>query len=426
MRRRALLGTAASSMLCLAGLPGLSLARAQPAPHARRDQEGAPLAPWRAGWMDIHHIATGRGNATLVIFPDGTSLLIDAGASLASLDVSVAPRPDATRRPGQWIARYLQRQLRSAGLGQGLDYLLVTHLHPDHLGDVEAASPMAAGGSYRLTGVMDVAELLPIGMVIDRGFPHYAYPAQFKAPFADNYRAFIGARSTAGKAVEAFRVGSAAQIGARGHRPWATPFEVRNLAANGQVWSGVGEGSTALFPPLDSLPAADWPTENSCSIALRIAYGQFAYFTGGDLTSYTDDGALPWRDVLGPAARAAGPVTVATADHHGMFDALNGDIVRTLRPRAWVIPAWHIGHPDLLQLERMFSQRLYPGPREVYATTVMPQNLLANGRLTRRMASHDGHIVVRVLPGGGSMYIAVTDNRDEGDLVRRMGEVMTL
>lgn len=381
------------------------------------ERVGAPLAAWQPGWLDIHHIATGRGSATFVMLPDGTSMLIDAGASNNGLDVSMAPRPDGSRRPGEWIGRYLRRHLDRAGLS-GLDYLLATHLHPDHTGDVDAASPLAPDGAYRLSGVTDVARLVPIHTVVDRGYPDGDFPMRIGAPFADNYRAFIAARRKAGQRVEAFRVGSASQFAGRAHRPSATGFEVRNIAASGEVWTGQGEATRQLFPPLATLARADWPNENQCSAAVRIASGRFSYFTAGDLTSYTQDGALPWQDVLGPAARAAGPVSVATADHHGMFDGLSADIVRTLRPRAWVIPSWHIAHPDMLQLERMFSERLYPGPRAVFATTVMRENLLANGRLTRRMHSHDGHVVVRVPPGGERFYVAVTDNATEGDVVR--------
>lgn len=75
----------------------------------------------------------------------------------------------------------------------------------------------------------------------------------------------------------------------------------------------------------------------------------------------------------------------------------------------------------MLQLERMFSQRLYPGRRDVFATTVMCENLLANGRSTGRMLSHDGHVVVRVAPGGKRFHVAVTDNRNEDDRVLLVG-----
>ncbi len=381
------------------------------------DTFGAPLAPWQPGWLDIHHIATGRGNATLVLFPDGTSLLIDAGAASGGADVSAAVRPDASRRAGQWIGRYVQRQLRAGGL-VSLDYALATHLHPDHVGDVSPDTPPVAGGAYQLTGIMDFAQIVAIDTLIDRGFPRYDYPSVLNAPFADNYRAFVKARGAAGQRVEQFRPGSNSQIKGRGHKPGQAAFEVRNIAANGKVWSGAGDQAIDHFPPLSSLPFADLPTENGCSTAIRIGYGKFGYFTGGDLTSYTEDGALPWRDVLGPAAKVAGPVSVATADHHGMFDGLNADVVRSLRPRAWVVQAWHLAHPDMLQMERMLSERLYPGKRDVFATNLMQENFLANARLARRMASRDGHVVVRVPPGGAHFYVAVTDNRDETDRVK--------
>ena len=60
--------------------------------------------------LDIHQIATGRGNSALIVMPDGTTLLVDAGAAgdgIAETD----PHPDASRSPGAWIVRYLQRHL---------------------------------------------------------------------------------------------------------------------------------------------------------------------------------------------------------------------------------------------------------------------------------------------------------------------------
>jgi len=399
-------------------LLGALLAAAMPASRARDaalpDRAGVALARWQPGWLDIHHIATGRGNATFILLPDGSSLLIDAGASLNGADVSVAPMPSSERRPGEWIARYISRQMRAAGLEPALDYLLVSHLHPDHLGDVNTSSPVSRQGSYRLGGVTDVAELLPVKMLVDRDFPDYSYPALFSAPFLDNYKAYVTARRQAGLPVQRFQVGSNRQIAPRNAGAW----EIRNIAANGEVWTGQGDSTRQLFPALDSIPRADWPNENQCSAAIRLGYGRFSYFTAGDLTSYTEDGALPWRDVLGPAARVAGRVSAATADHHGMFDGLSADVVRALAPQVWVVPTWHISHPDMLQLERMFSQRLYPGARDVFATSVMKENLLANGRLTKRMRSHDGHVVVRVAPGGAQFHVAVTDNRDEQDQVK--------
>ena len=43
------------------------------------DVVGRPVAPWQPGMLDIHQISTGRGNAGLYVFPDGTTLLVDVG-----------------------------------------------------------------------------------------------------------------------------------------------------------------------------------------------------------------------------------------------------------------------------------------------------------------------------------------------------------
>ena len=75
-------------------------------------------------------------------------------------------RPDASRRAGEWIARYLRRQLDRIGKNQ-LDLMLLTHLHGDHVGEVTASSPESSRGPYHLTGAADVAEAIPVRELID-------------------------------------------------------------------------------------------------------------------------------------------------------------------------------------------------------------------------------------------------------------------
>ncbi len=356
------------------------------------DVVGQPLRPRRRGGLDIHHIATGKGDSTLIIGPDGSSLLIDAGASSTPPPASLDIRPNADRRAGEWIGRYARRHLAATGRPK-LDAFLVSHLHPDHI-----------------DGLYDVATLLPIGVLVDRAYPDYAYPRPVEAPFAKAYQAFVRERVRCGGKVERFRVGAADQLVMPG-------AEIRNLAANGEVWTGRGAETRRLFPAMDGLPAADIPDENAFSAAIRLRYGPFGYFAAGDLTSDSLDGTLPWRDVETFAARAAGPVDVAVAAHHGMFDATGADVVRALRPRAWVIPAWHVAHPSPDALERMLNPRLYPGPRDVFATGLSPANEMAHKWLTDRLATREGHVIVRVEPGGGRFSVVVTDNRDETDRV---------
>ncbi|HEY0342282.1 MAG TPA: MBL fold metallo-hydrolase, partial [Steroidobacteraceae bacterium] len=247
------------------------------------DVKGRKLTPWRWGCLDIHHIATGRGDSSLIVAPDGTTIMIDAGAMYAAGPFNLELKPGPVRRPGEWIARYASRRLRDAGR-DGLDYLLVTHLHPDHVGDVDSSLPKAAGGGYLLTGVSDVAARLSIGVVLDRGAPEYADVAIRTAPFAQNYLGFIRERLAAGGRVERLLAGSSRQVRLlRDARAFPT-FDVRNLAVNGEVWTGRDEEKRTLFPPAESLRPDDLPDENANSAAFRFRYGGFAYFVAGDLT----------------------------------------------------------------------------------------------------------------------------------------------
>src|SRR5579863_8076485 len=71
-------------------------------------QTGVPLAPWSPGVLDIFQISTGRGNAAFFIFPDGTTLLLDAGAAADGIP-QTEPHPNASRQPGGWIAEFVKR-----------------------------------------------------------------------------------------------------------------------------------------------------------------------------------------------------------------------------------------------------------------------------------------------------------------------------
>jgi beta-lactamase superfamily II metal-dependent hydrolase len=370
---------------------------------AEGDRVGAPLAPWRPGTTDIHHIATGRGDCALIVGPDGRTVLVDAGATASPPGASTPLRPDASRSAGEWIARYVRRRLADTGR-PGLDVALATHMHPDHIGDPAVGRPDPAG--FVRTGFSEVVALTPTRLVIDRGAPAYDVPAMGTAPFYANHRRFVAARLAAGQRVERVRVGDADQFG-----PANDGFEIRPLIANGEVWTGQGLSTRRLWS------SAQPVDENICSIGLRLTHGRFRYFTGGDLTSYTADGAQPWRDAESAAAAVCGPVDVAVAPHHGMFDAVGADMARSLRPRAWIIQAWHAAHPGMLQLERMFNPLLYPGPRAVFATGLTDASRLTNDRLVQRMASSDGHVIVRVAADGASYRIVVTSNRDEADRV---------
>jgi hypothetical protein len=189
--------------------------------------------------------------------------------------------------------------------------------------------------------------------------------------------------------------------------------------ANGSVWIKTS-GSRSVFPRLKSLPPGDLPAENKCSIALRLSYGDFSYFTGGDLTADTRDGRLPWQDVESAVVEACGRVEVALADHHAYYDACGPAFTKYLDAQAYIIPSWHVTHPGSAQLERLLGA--WPGVQrhDVFATEMLPANRLINARWERQLQSTQGHVVVRVAPGGNSYRIFVLNSQVEDGQVTRV------
>ena len=404
-RRRFLAGSLV--LAASAGMPARLLRAAEPVFKT--------LPAWTPGILEIHHIATNRGNSALLILPDGTTMMVDAGAIYGTTPYLSEPLPSGQRRPGEWIGRYAKRRLAAAGL-TAIDIFLLTHLHGDHIGYLPQDGPLSPDGTYRLTGVSDVAAIVPIKRFVDRAWPDYSYPAPAEADFQKNYRAFLQAQKKVGKQVERFRPGAKDQFALQ-HKPVDySNFEIRNLIANGEVWTGKGEQTRQLFPDLATLKPADFPAENPCSCAMCLRYGNFGYYSGGDLTNDTNYGRDLWRDTESPTAEVCGQVSVAVANHHGYFNA-NGDrYVRALQSQVFVIPTWDSAHLSVNVLNALFSKAIYTRNRDVFATLVKQENHIANKK-TDDLKSKAGHIVVRVEPGGGSFAVHILSNADESDTV---------
>jgi hypothetical protein len=170
---------------------------------------------------------------------------------------------------------------------------------------------------------------------------------------------------------------------------------------------------------LENVPRADWPSENMCSISFRVSYGRFDYFNGGDNTGIPIEGFPRWHDIETPVAQAVGPVDAAILNHHGWIDSMNEYFVATLRPRVWTLSVWDAGHPTWRVWQRLQSQRLYPGPREVFATDLHPatrQVILG----MEKLASDRGHIVLRVSPGGDEYRVVIVDDSSESHRVTKV------
>ena len=421
------------------------LARSQPTPPIAT--VGQPLPAWQKGYLDLHHINTGRGNAAFYVLPDGTTMLFDAGeldpTSPRTTSKRNTPiRPNDSKRPYEWIASYI-RQVAPQKESTVIDYGIISHFHDDHFGSWYPSAPLSDDKKFALTGILGVANTFPLHTLLTRD---YNYPVNPQVTLQrlspddhfvktwTNYLAFLQERKDKGLVNDFLRAGSATQIHLL-HQPGTYPgFYVQNIKSNGWIWtprsmdagskehqagsknSEISLDSTVEqhFPPIDTADRKTWPDENALSNVLVIHYGPFAYYTGGDCPGNVFLGDAPWRDVETSVARAVGPVDIATMDHHGNRDAVNEFMVKTLRPSVWIEQVWTADHPGHETLIRIMSPYLYPEHRDLFATNMMEANQLVIGPLiSQSYKSLQGHILVRVLPGGKSYYIIILDDSRE-------------
>ncbi len=390
----------------------------------RGQSVGKPLAGWQPGYLDIHQISTGRGNATFFILPDGTTLLVDAG-SISPLDWRTGlPRqlpthPDSSRRAGEWIARYIRRVLPAVP-NPVIDYAILTHFHDDHIGSPILA-PRKSTTNYALTGIAEVAEFIPVRTILDRGWPDYTYPRPLNTDsMVVNYRRFLDWQVQHNQmTVERFLAGRANQIKLlKQPKQYEKLFQIRNISVNGELWTGKNETTRQLFPTLDSLLPAQFPTENGCSVALRVRYGQFDYFLAGDIPGILKFGEPAWHDLETPISKIAGRVDVYLLNHHGYEDSQNNNLLTALQPRVLIIPAWDTSHPARSVLERVYSDEVYTSARDVFTTQLLPQTTINLGDLQKRLTSKVGHVLVRVMPGGRSYVVLIVDDTNESMQVK--------
>ncbi len=400
----------------------------------RAQEVGKTLPRWQLGYLDIHHINTGHGDAAFYIFPDGTTMLLDAGEMDPYSERVHSARnarlhPNDSKRAHEWIVDYIKR-VHPQSSTPVLDYTVITHFHDDHFGSYYENAKRSTSGNFYLSGITGVGEHLRFGKLLDRGYPDYNYPVALKSDSirkkvmedpatVDDYKAmlnywqFIETHSRKhGMVPEQFKAGTDAQIVQKKKADQFKTFKVRTIKSNGTLWTGVGNETRDYFPPLST--GEYQPGENQLSLALRIDYGEFRYYTGGDCPGIADLGAPKWNDVETPMSRAIGEVDVAVMDHHGNRDAHNEFNIKTLRPRVWIQQTWSSDHPGHEVLRRITSTYLYPGPRDLFATNMLDANKQVIGpALERAYKSMDGHIVVRVMPGGASYSVIILNDENE-------------
>lgn len=220
-----------------------------PAPAEPRDPP--------SGLLEVHYINVGQGGATLIIGPDGTTILFDFGGVAGQRD----------------IVPYLRKEL-GMQQGDGLEYAMVSHGDKDHY-----------------MGYKDVVEA---GFEILKGNFEPGTKKAKSSTMVSNW--FKPATKTKAGAFKAIPVGMRISLG--------KGAEAHVVAANGVV---LGETRS---PPIKN--------ENDRSISLFVRYGNFHYILDGDLGSGREkctEHDTDQLDVQTRVARALISANLMSAEH---------------------------------------------------------------------------------------------------------------
>jgi hypothetical protein len=230
----------------------------------------------------------------------------------------------------------------------------------------------------------------------------------------EEYRKFISYQEKEnGLQYEKFRVGTYSQIKIKNSPGEFPDFVVKNLFSNGVI-AAVSDSTIAIR----KFKEGDFPPENDLSSGFRISYGLFDFYTGGDIPGIGHTGTPDTESMESLAAPVIGNVDVATLNHHGNRNSQNEFYVRTLQPRVWIGQSWTIRHPGEEVLRRIMSPYVYPGERDLFTNFLHPVNESYLGEnMVNHYKSTNGHIVVRVYPGGENYDIFILNDQSEDRFV---------
>ncbi len=387
---------------------------------------------WIPGLFQVHFIHTGVCESLFIVFPDGTSMLLDCGDQAAitrgAHAVPVVPGPE--RLAGEWIARYVKRVNPH---GADVDWAVISHFHQDHAGTpfwqkfpyVQAPFPGAPEEPVRISpqcarsGIGLAAEFLKFRFATDRGWPSYDDPLAIGAGemsvVSRHVRSVWDAlQRRDGLCVQHFRLGATDQFTPlHGEAPG---FSVKNVCANGRI--AMPDGSIRdLYADAIAEGSVKSPlNENSLSLGMVFTQGAFRFCTCGDFSDRfrrADGRSVFVEDFLGDAI---GHVDVAKITHHG-HHSVGERLARALSPRVWVAPVWDNLHCTDDSMESIFDSSKPDSEQPMLLTTVLPVRFDGARPWWKFVPDacrrHGCHVVLSVPPGGQSWEIELLDARDE-------------
>jgi len=322
----------------------------------------ATPATWAGKSLEIYFIDVEGGQSTLIVDPQGESLLIDTGW------------PDFDGRDPDRILV----AAKAAGIDH-IDYLVLTHYHSDHAG-----------------GVVELASRIKIGTFADHG----ANTEKSRETSA-NYAAYLKVAEQSKRVIL---------------KPGDTlPFEGMSVqvltSAGDEITSplpGAGEPNP-LCPTVPQVPADT--SENARSVGVLVIYGKFRFIDLGDLTIQKELALACPRNLIGT-------VDLFLTTHHGTTHPGTGDasnpreIVEALHPRVAIMNNGAIkgAHPVVWQ-----TVHDSPGLEDLwqlhYAVMSDKDHNVADQFIANTGPNDDGHpIEVSALPNATFTVLNTRNN----------------
>jgi beta-lactamase superfamily II metal-dependent hydrolase len=245
-------------------------------------------AKGEAAGLRIYFVDVLGGAATLVVTPEGESVLIDSGWP-----------GEGGRDPDRII-----RALKDAGRDR-IDHLVTTHWHMDHFGGVEG-----------------LADRVEIGRFWDRGLPEDGNGDDFPDGPKLNEPLGIAYRKVAGANRGVLKAGD--------RLPLRGEVSADVLAASGEVVPAPADARPN--PRCESAPADREPdgSDNARSIVLKFRFGDFDFLDCGDLTWNVEKKLVCPVDLVGA-------IDLFQVTHHGLDISNHPTLLATIAPTVAVM-----------------------------------------------------------------------------------------